>query len=94
MSQLTVRSFVFRYMSKRRASAQALVQTPRASTSKYTVRLADNFGIQGPLLYMPYYVGGKPRLADPSLEDGLPEAEVANLVRQSRPCLMSRIQAH
>jgi hypothetical protein len=81
-------------MSKRRASAQALVQTPRASTSKYTVRLADNFGIQGPLIYAPYYVGGKPRLADPSLEDGLPEAEVANLVRQSRPCLMSRIQAH
>lgn len=74
-------SLASRYMSRRRACAQALRQHPRAASSKYSVRLASNFDVQGPLLRPPYFFGGRPRLAEPSLEEGVPDPELANLVR-------------
>ena len=69
-----------RYKAKERAVAAYLGANPRAD-SKYAARVAANLGLEGPLLAAPLYVGGRPRLVDPTMEEGKLEADLCELVR-------------
>lgn len=68
------------HLARERAVARFLGENPRAD-SKFAERVAQNLGLEGPLLVAPLYVGGRPRLVDPSLEEGRLEADVNELVR-------------
>lgn len=69
------------YLAKERGVARFLADNPRAD-SKFAARVAANLGQEGPLLAPPLYVGGRPRLVDPSLEEGRLEADLNELVRE------------
>ncbi len=69
------------YTAKERQVALFLQANPRTD-SKFAARLASNLGMgEGPLLDSPLYLGGRPRLVDPSLEDGMLEADLNELIQ-------------
>lgn len=68
------------HLARERAVARFLGENPRTD-SKFAERVAQNLGLEGPLLVAPLYVGGRPRLVDPGLEEGRGEADVNELVR-------------
>lgn len=68
------------YLAKERTVARFLTDNPRHD-SKFAARVAANLGLEGPLLVAPEYMGGRPRLVDPTMEEGRLEADLNELVR-------------
>jgi glutathione S-transferase len=75
------------YSARRRAVAVWLGrQTPDSGVSaRFDARIHANFGMSGSMLTQPVFVGGRPRLADASMEESRPEADVNDLVSKRMP---------
>lgn len=79
------------HLARERAVARFLGENPRAD-SKFAERVVQNLVLEGHLLVAPLYVGGRPRLVDPSLEEGRLEADVNELVRDCFVCFYGRVR--
>ena len=42
-----------------------------------------NLGIKGPLLRSPYFIGGRKQLIDPTIEEGMVESDLIELVSRT-----------